>query len=190
MSDDGQGGRQPLHHRRIDMQGYRRDDGLFEVEGRVIDTKPHDYYPPAPSRAVMADAPIHDLALTLVFDADMIVVAVRTDFRAHPYAICPASAPAMQALVGLRIGAGWHAAIRKALPTAERCTHLAELLGPMATTALQSMSALRAGQPDPIGRDGRPAKIDSCYAYGAGRDLVATRWPDFHAPDEPTSDKG
>lgn len=31
--------RTELHFRRIVMRGYRRDDGLYEIDGRVVDTK-------------------------------------------------------------------------------------------------------------------------------------------------------
>jgi len=37
--------RNELHFRRIDIRGFRRSDGLFEVEGRVVDRKPHDFEP-------------------------------------------------------------------------------------------------------------------------------------------------
>jgi hypothetical protein len=37
--------REELHFRRIDMRGYRRSDGLFEVEGRVTDRRLHEFQP-------------------------------------------------------------------------------------------------------------------------------------------------
>lgn len=175
--------REALHHRRIDMQAFRRSDGLYELVGRVIDTKPHDHTPPAPSRTVKADEPIHDISLTLVYDAGMIVRDVRTEFRANPYAICPESGAAMRVLIGLRIGPGWNSEARKRLANSERCTHLAELLAPMATTALQGMSVMRMSLPDAVDSAGRPFKVDSCYAYGAGRELVQHRWPEFFVPE-------
>ncbi len=175
--------REALHHRRIDMQAWRRSDGLYELVGRVIDTKPHDHHPPAPSRLVPANEPIHDICLTLIYDEAMIVRDVQATFRANPYTICPDSADAMRVLVGLRIGPGWNSETRKRLATSERCTHLAELLAPMATTALQAMSVRRMSLPDAVDSAGRPFKVDSCYAYGAGRELVEHRWPAFFVPE-------
>ena len=32
--------REEIHHCRIEMRGFRRSDGLYEVEGRVTDRKP------------------------------------------------------------------------------------------------------------------------------------------------------
>ncbi|MCC6867207.1 MAG: DUF2889 domain-containing protein [Burkholderiales bacterium] len=39
--------RTELHLRRIEMRGYRRDDGFYEIDGRVTDTKTHDLTTPS-----------------------------------------------------------------------------------------------------------------------------------------------
>ena len=31
--------REPLHRRSIEIHGYKRDDGLYDVEGHLVDTK-------------------------------------------------------------------------------------------------------------------------------------------------------
>ena len=54
-----------------------------------------------------------------------------------------------------------------------------ELLIPMATAALQALSAVRQGQVDALDANGRPLKIDSCYAYRADGEQAARRWPQF-----------
>ncbi len=35
--------RQRLHVRRIVYEGWQREDGLFDIEARLVDTKDHDY---------------------------------------------------------------------------------------------------------------------------------------------------
>ena len=66
----------------------------------------------------------------------------------------------MKDLIGIKIGAGWQGEVRKRIGGALGCTHLRELLAPMATTAMQAMgNVLRqrgTGQP----RQGR----GTCYA--------------------------
>ena len=32
-----------LHARRVSYEGFRRDDGLFDLEGHLTDVKDHDY---------------------------------------------------------------------------------------------------------------------------------------------------
>lgn len=174
--------REELHFRRIDMRGYRRSDGLFEVEGRVIDRKPGDFMPASSSRLVPAHEPIHDMGVCLVFDKAMVVHEVKTFTDAAPYSVCPEGGRALQSLKGVRIAAGWSREVRSRLSGARSCTHLMELLMPLATTAIQSMSGLRVDEKEAVDASGRPKKIDSCYAYSAERELVHRRWPEFHIP--------
>ena len=35
--------RREIHHRSIDMRAYAREDGLFDVEAHLVDTKPFDF---------------------------------------------------------------------------------------------------------------------------------------------------
>ena len=172
--------REELHLRRIEFRGFRRSDGLFEVQASLTDRKPHDFTPPSGGRVVPANEAIHDHGLRVVFDADMVIRAVETFMRAYPYRECPQGGDTLQALVGLRIGPGWSSEVRRRLPAADTCTHLREMLIPLATAAFQSMHAVKVDQLDEVDAAGRPRKIDSCHAYGASRELVKRLWPAFH----------
>lgn len=174
--------REELHLRRIDMRGFRRSDGLFEVEAHMTDRKPYDFTPASAEHTVPANTPIHDMGVRLVFDEAMVIVDVQTFTDAAPYDICPDGGRALQTIKGLRIGAGWSKEVRSQLGGARSCTHLMELLIPLATTAIQSTSVLRHGQTEPLDASGRPKKIDSCYAYSAQREIVLHRWPQFYQP--------
>lgn len=171
-----------IHLRRIEMRGFRRSDGLYEVHGKVLDQKPYDFVPWTGQRFVAAGDPIHDLGVRLVFDADMQVHAVSTFTETAPYAICSEGGRALQTLVGLRMTRGWNKEVRARLSGARSCTHLMELLTPMATVAFQSLSFMSKERGDRRDANGRPLKIDSCYAYGAEREVVMKFWPEFHQP--------
>lgn len=173
--------REPIHTRQIRFECFRRSDGLFEVVGTVGDCKPFDFAPPSGPRVVPANEPIHDIGVCVVVDLDLVIQAVSTVMRAYPYRDCVGGGESLQALVGLRIGAGWSGEVRKRLPTGETCTHLREILIPLATAAIQALNPLRAQSlMDATDANGRPLKIDSCYAYGVSRELVLQRWPAFH----------
>jgi hypothetical protein len=178
--------REELHFRRVDMRGYRRSDGLYEVEGRVTDRKPHDFELLLGSKRVLAQEPLHDMGVRIVFDEQMLVHEVHTFTEAAPYAICSGGGEALQSLKGLRMTGGWSQAVRERLSGARSCTHLMQLLMPLATVAFQSLSSVRRAEPLRRDADGRPVKINSCYAYGAGRELVREHWPEFYRP--PSSD--
>ena len=174
--------REELHWRRIDMRGFRRSDGLFEVEGTVTDRKPHSFEPVSGGRAVPAHQPIHHMGVRLVFDETMLVHDVQTFTDAAPYTECPEGGRALETLKGLRMTGGWSKEVRNRLGGERSCTHLMELLSPLATVAFQSLSMVNSGRALRLDENGRPLKIDSCYAYGAERQLVQKLWPQFHRP--------
>ena len=182
--------REEIHHRRIDMRGFRRSDGLFEVQAHLTDRKTHDFVKPADGRTVPARAAVHDMSVALVFDKDMIVREVQTSMDAFPYRTCPGGGDSLQSLIGLRIGAGWNTEVRKRLPSADTCSHLKELLSPMASAAYQTMTSVLSGLLDERDSTGRPVKIGQCHAYGPTRDLVKTLWPEFHRTNDDRGAQG
>ena len=177
---DGDVTREEIHHRRIDMRGFRRSDGLYEVEGRVTDRKPFDFRPGGDGETVPAEQAIHDMGVRLVFDEGLVIHDVSTFMDSTPYPGCLGGGLALRSLTGLRIGGGWSKEVKTRLGGAASCTHLMELLIPMATTAIQSLSPAWHARPDRLDASGRPVKIDSCYAYGAGSEVVKRRWPGFY----------
>ena len=178
--------RTELHLRRIEMRGYRRDDGLYEIDGRVVDTK--NYPLSLDGRNLAAGDAIHDMWVRLVIDEHLVVQDVVAVTDASPYAVCPEAVAPMRVIIGERIRAGWSTMVKDKLGGAAGCTHLMELLIPMATAAYQSLSGVRLARPDVLDRNGRPVKIDSCYAYASQREIVKLRWPQFHTGGARESD--
>jgi hypothetical protein len=158
--------REELHLRRIELRGYRRHDGLYEIEAHLTDSKPQA-------------APLHDMWIRLVIDDELTVHDIVASTDASPYAACPEAVDTLAQLKGLRIGRGFGRIVRERLSGVQGCTHLTELLVPLATTAFQTLSDLRNARPDRLDANGKPVKIDSCYAYASTRELVRMRWPDF-----------
>jgi hypothetical protein len=180
--------REELHHRDVDLRFFRRSDGLFEVEGRLVDTKTHAF------RRLLAeeDAPpghhLHDITVRLVLDSELRVHAANAEMSATPFSICPGAAVALQALVGLTIGSGWNKRVRELLAGVASCTHIVELLGPMATTALQGMAPLRIVAGEDAESDAkRRFRVDSCYAFAADREVVVRLLPHLKREKPETS---
>jgi len=177
-------GREELHLRRIEMRGYAREDGLYEVDGRVTDTKSQGLTLEGRGHIAPGE-PVHDMWVRLVIDEDMVVHDILTSSDATPYDECGQAQSAMKAMVGAQIRGGWSLLVKERLGGAKGCTHLMELLIPMATAAYQMLSALRLSRPPALDARGVPLKIDSCYAFARHRAIVQRRWPQFHvAPDE------
>lgn len=169
------------HHRQIDLRFYHREDGLYEVEGRLIDRKSVPFRRQLSEEDSPAGDRLHDITVTLVFDAGMQVHDARARMQATPFDICPGAEGTLAPLIGLRMAGGWNRKVRELLGGARSCTHIVELLGPLATTAYQGLAPLRlAAINQPENAAQRQAKVDSCHAYAAERSVVARLWPELH----------
>ncbi len=188
--------REILHTRRYEFQAFGRDDGLWDLEGRITDVKPYSF----PNREreggwVAAGEAIHDMSVRLTFDDSLTIVAIEAVTDGGPYRICPAITPNFQRLVGIKVGPGWRRAIASRLGGAEGCTHLVELLYAMATPAYQgivpALSRRRrqreeAGKAPPKTEAAKPAAtwpplMDSCHAYRHDGEIALRNWPEAAA---------
>ncbi len=175
--------REALHHRQIDLRFYRRTDGLYDIEGRLVDTKSHPFRRQLTPEDTPPGVPIHDITVRLVIDEALLVHDAQAWMAATPFAVCGGATQTLVQLKGLRIGKGWNSQVRALLGGAASCTHIVELLGPMATTAFQGLAPQRIAEVNQPGNETqRQAKVDSCYAYAAQREVVAQLWPHLHRP--------
>lgn len=170
------GPRDPLHLRRIELRGFRRQDGLYDVEAHLVDTKANPFVAGG-GRVVLPGAPIHGMSVRLVVNADLEVLDVLASTDSSPHGICSQATETLQSVRGLRLGPGWSRAVRERLAGRHGCTHLTELLKPLATVAIQTLWDVRKDQPVQLDPGGKPVKIDSCYAYASNRAIVRERWP-------------
>ncbi len=166
--------RKHIHTRRIVCEGYERDDGLFEVDGWITDTKTEPFTRPDLGGTLEPGTHLHSMGLRMTLGMDFVIRDIEAVTDRSPYAICPAIAPNFKKLIGLKIVHGFTAKSRELMAGTEGCTHLVELLGPIATTALQTMSAAlfakANGQPN-------PALINSCHGWSSEEAMVKTYWP-------------
>ena len=194
-------GRQHLHTRRVSCQGFYRDDGLWDIEGRITDTKTYEHGNEWRGTLKPGDF-VHDMSIRLTLDHRFIIVDVEAVTDKSPYRICGDVTPDFKKLIGLRIGPGFNRAVRERLGGVHGCTHLVELLGPIATTAFQTAGSRKAnelqaahrtriGKPpkprDPSAPPRKPHVIDTCHAW-ASKGEVVKRWaPHFYTgPDAET----
>ncbi|HZP93528.1 MAG TPA: DUF2889 domain-containing protein [Burkholderiales bacterium] len=171
--------RELLHKRIVECFGYRRDDGLFDIEGHLLDVKAYDIHDLDRS-PIRAGEPLHEMWLRLTLDLDMNVVEVEAHTVHGPYAICGDIVPNFQCLKGLTIQGGWTQKTRELLGGTQGCTHLVELLGPIATTAFQTVYAARQKRDRDAGIKKPPALLDSCHAWASDSPVIARRYPEYY----------
>ncbi len=69
---------------------------------------------------------------------------------------------------------------RELIARTESCTHVMELLGPVSTTAYQTMHwAIEEKEREQSGR-ATPAIIDQCKSLARDSTIVKVMWPEFH----------
>ena len=174
------------------MKGYFRADGLWDIEGHMRDTKTYPFEN-AHRGIVEAGEAVHDMLLRITVDDDMLIHGAEAVTVAGPYTLCGDIAPDYEQLVGLRVGAGFHREVKKRLGGRAGCTHLSELLYPMATVCYQTAYASKNKarkdfgmpvDPPPQQGDKRPGHIDACHAMRDDGPLVKEIWPQFYQGEE------
>jgi hypothetical protein len=175
--------RKPLHHRKVSYDGYLRDDGLWDLEARMTDTKA--YPMSTPDRGDMpAGTPIHDMYIRATVDDSMKIVEIAAVMASRPFPECPKAEDPMQKLVGATMGPGWRHTIEKAIGGIQGCTHLRELLFNMATAAYQTIPVYQAHvlkrstiSPDAEGRP--PPHLGKCMSWDFNGSVVQRIYPQF-----------
>ena len=172
--------RKLIHTRAIECKGYERDDGLWDIEAHLVDTKTQAHLRHHGGRERKAGEPVHAMWLRLTIDLDFLVHDAEASTDEGPYPYCGDITPNFKSLIGLKIGPGWRREIAARLGGVKGCTHLVELLGPLGTTAYQATNRARqarlAGKP----LTKRPFQINSCHVYKEDAPAVLERWPQFY----------
>ncbi len=192
--------RELVHDRTIVCRGWRRADGHWDIEGHLVDTKSYAF-PNEFRGTIEAGQPIHDMWLRLTIDIDLNVIQAEASTDAGPFDICPEITPIFKRLEGLKIGNGWRRAVRERLGGQHGCTHLVELLAPLATTAYQTIygekSRMRREaeargevRPQETKSDRPPPLLNSCHAFAETSPVVERLWPDWHRATESAKSPG
>lgn len=177
--------REELHQRKLDLRFYKRSDGLFEVVAQLTDTKSHAFKLLLRDEPLPPGTPIHHMVMTMVVDEYLEVKDIQAQMKATPFDVCLGAQHTLSGVIGLKIGPGWTKKIKSLLGGSASCTHLMELLGPMATTAFQGVAPQRMKAVDrPENEHLRVGKVNSCYAYAEHREVIAKLWPKLYKPKE------
>jgi hypothetical protein len=168
--------RELTHTRRVRFEGYKRADGLWDIEGHLTDVKNHDFTLQTGVRR--AGLPVHDMWVRLTIDTKLNVVDAIAVSDAVPYpGGCDTIGPAYAKLIGLNLLDGFRKKVRERLGGVHGCTHISEMLGSFPTAAIQTFAGERREAPDD---GGKPFQIDQCHALASGSETVRTLYPNWY----------
>lgn len=166
--------RTPQHIRQVNFRSYERADGLWDIEGELLDTKAIDLPRPNGEGIRKAGDPIHHMHIRVTVNTQLVVQAIEAAMEAHPVQGCPAALDAMQRMVGCSMARGWRKSIDANLAGVAGCTHMRELLQNMATAAFQSIVSAFHTAPDQP-----PAYLGHCTGWSFNGPAVAQYHPQF-----------
>ena len=170
--------RRPLHLRRIHCEGFEREDGLVDIEGTLIDTKPVPLT--LVNRVVPAGEPIHQMRLCLTIDRERRIVDARAVSEHTPYPECKEVKEAYRQLVGMRIEPGFTREVKRLFRGIAGCTHMTELLPAIASTAFQVLWANgNFGGADEEGSARRTSPLGGCHALRLDGRVVRTYFSEY-----------
>src|ERR1700674_989176 len=159
--------RERLHTRNVEVRGYRRADGLFDIEGHLRDVKSHDLTLTAGIRK--AGEPVHEMWVRLTINKRLNIVDAEAQTDAGPYpGNCEVITPDYKQLVGLSLLPGFTTKVREMFRGARGCTHITELIGSVATAAYQTLAG-EVTQPESM----KPFQLDKCHALMSDGPVVA-----------------
>jgi hypothetical protein len=172
--------RKLMHRRDIVCQGYEREDGLWDIEAELKDTKNYLHTRKQGGRERLPGQPVHHMWLRLTIDLDMTIHDAEAVTDEGPYSHCGDIVPNFRRLIGLKIGAGWRREIAARVGGVQGCTHLVELLGPLGTTAFQATGRARNERRRLQPSSTKPYQINSCHVYADDAEEVKVRWPEHY----------
>lgn len=157
---------------------------MFDIEGHITDAKKYDTTM-SNGRELKAGQPWHEMVLRLCIDRDFTIHDAEALTLHGPAVTCGEVNTDYRKLIGLRIGAGFSAKVREIFSGRSGCTHLTELLGPIATTAYQTISGHLLSQQGSLGWHSPVMKevasnlIDSCHGWRADGETVMRFFPEL-----------
>lgn len=170
------------HTRRVICEGYKRDDGLWDIEAHLIDTKtfPMDYKDRT-NGAIPAGEPLHGMSIRITVDMELNILDAVASMDYTPFNCCKTISDAYTQLIGLQIASGFTRKTKELFSGINGCTHLLELLGPLATTAFQATHQEREIQEN-FWQDGdkAPPMLNTCHTMSSDGPIVKEYWPHVH----------
>ncbi|KAA0876564.1 DUF2889 domain-containing protein [Nitrincola tapanii] len=174
--------RRTLHTRQTLSHAFQREDGLWDIEARMTDVKTDPVNNPERGGFVAAGETFHDISMRLTIDREMKIHAVEAVMDSTPFKMCPRIAERYRLLEGTRIGPGWLRQAAELTGSIQGCTHLNDLLRPLATTAFQALWPNEGVDNMDVGSQG---VINTCHTWAQNSPAVKLYQPQYYSEQPP-----
>ena len=170
------------HKRSITFEGFKRSDGLWDIEGRLVDVKDEDFVMRSGTRK--RGDPVHDISVRVTIDPDMNILDVIACSDSTPFTgVCETGLPDYRQIVGLNLFNDFLRWVKALFGENRGCTHLSELLMALPTAALQSFSGETAHREQE--HEKKPFYLDRCHALSTDSEVVRSYFPRWYRSQSP-----
>lgn len=180
--------RTPLHTRSITVNSFAREDGQWDLEAELIDTKSYSFN--LQSGGVRkAGEPIHHMHLRVTINEELTVTDAVAAYDAAPYGVhCTSIESAYKGLVGLNLLRNFRNEVRKRFSRVAGCTHMTELAYVLPTTAVQTMAGQSSKQFNPSDKEKQPFQLEGCHALRLDSMVTKKFYPKWYIQPADNSD--
>ena len=126
------------HNRTVKGKGYKREDGLWDIEVFLVDSKPFSFEN-MHRGYISAGEPLHDMAVRMTLDDQRKIIDIEAVIGSSPYNVCPQAVKNCQKLKGEFVVSGFNRMVVKTLGAEKGCRHISDLLAHAATIAYQTL---------------------------------------------------
>lgn len=173
--------RQLKHRRQIDVQVFARDDGLWEVDATLVDTKTRVAHLGSGPRE--AGVPIHEMLLRLVVNEQLDILQAGSETRWMPYTgQCADHGDVYQRLVGLNLLKNFRLTSRERVGGVKGCTHITELAQVLPTAVVQAFAGEVIDTRGNTEGASQPFQIGRCHALRSDGPVVQQFYPRWYRP--------
>ena len=165
-----------MHVRSVQLDGYKRVDGCWDIEARLVDVKDHDY--PLSSGLRLKGEPVHEMSVRVTVDRDMHIIDAVASTDAMPYGgLCDRITPDYSKLVGLNLFHGFRKDVKARFDGIHGCSHVTELVMFLPTAALQTFASDVRDNED---SEHKPYQLDRCHALDSHSEAVQRYYPRWY----------
>ncbi len=177
------------HTRKLQVEFYLRDDGLWDIEANFTDVKPFDLE--VSSLVIPANRPVHDLSIRVTTDEKSNIVDVHLQFNQVPFeGHCEQIEPEYKKLIGLNLLKHFRQDVRERLGKSAGCTHMNELVELLPYVAVQVFIFGEKATREKVAfqaSNEKPFHLDGCHALRTDGPAVAKYYPKWHVKKEDSS---
>ncbi len=173
--------RKPLHNRSIQVHSFEREDGLWDVEAELIDSKAFSYFKRDGSEQKIGQA-FHHMHLRITIDSTFTILDAVAAYDASPFGEpCTSIVGAYRDLIGMNLLKSFRQQVKERFSRTAGCTHMTELAAVLPTAAVQTMSGQRRNAADPTKR---PYQLGGCTAWRLDGPITKELYPQWYVAPE------